>query len=240
MLGLRELVQVMKEKEKLSTDQVQKMASLLRDGRDVLNAEVAKGGEMLDVLQKFVDDRSGNFKDVYGSVFTLISKKEPGFAEFTALAAQVAKDTKEKHPDFYQSANDFLPIWTQAINIHPTFTSFCESVVAKASGKPNTPKPGGGGDPPTVRAFLENCELGDFTEALEKYGVSKFKDLQDTELVSDADLKSDEIGMGTGHVRKLRKALSAASVLLAPVGIKLNVGPIKDMPVKNLQNNVTD
>ena len=134
IFGLRGLVQLMEENKKLSVDQRQTMASLLRQGREVLTGEVKKGGEMLDVLEKVVEDRSGNFRNIYGAVFELISK-EVGFTEFTDLAAKVAKDTKLKHPDFYQSASDFLPIWMQAIAIKPKFEEFCQAVAAKAGAK---------------------------------------------------------------------------------------------------------
>jgi hypothetical protein len=68
--------------------------------------------------------------------------------------------------------------------------------------------------------FMVGANLSEFTQRLVAYGVDSIEDLNESTLISDAELVK-EIGMKRGHVKKLRKLLQ---LLDGPEGKKKTEG----------------
>ena len=78
----------------------------------------------------------------------------------------------------------------------------------KQAARQSTEAPGEGGSVVGVRSFLASAGLAQFADKLQALGVETVAELGDADLVTDVELA--DAGLGTIHIKKLRRALVAA------------------------------
>ena len=102
---------------------------------EYIDEEVVKGLAIVPLLKVIAKIGSDKFRGVYIAVYNTLKFEGEAFKKFTELAAKVAAETKRDNPDFYQSANDVIPLYTQAKGVRPKFISHFEQLAQKTGGE---------------------------------------------------------------------------------------------------------